>query len=75
MYTGAQVLEPRVFDYMARGSVFSMTRETYPRMLAAGEPIFAYPFSGTWLTVGTPDELAAAERALRNSPARLPGTR
>jgi NDP-sugar pyrophosphorylase family protein len=75
MYTGAQVLEPRVFDYMARGLAFSMTRETYPRMLASGEPIYAYPFSGTWLTVGTADELAAAERALQDSPARLSGTR
>jgi NDP-sugar pyrophosphorylase family protein len=75
MYTGVQVLEPRVFGYMARGSVFSMTRETYPRMLEKGEPIYAYSFIGTWLTVGTPDELAAAERALRNLPARLSGTR
>jgi NDP-sugar pyrophosphorylase family protein len=75
MYTGVQVLEPRVFAYMARGAVFSMTRETYPRMLGRGEPIYAYPFSGTWLTVGTPDELTAAERALRDAPARLSGTR
>ncbi len=64
MYTGVQVLEPRVFDYMEGTEPFSITRETYPRMLAAGEPLFGWPFDGTWVTVGTPEELEAATRRL-----------
>jgi len=73
MYTGVQVLEPRVFDYMNRGAVFSMTRHIYPTMLARGEPIYAYRFDGAWLTVGTPSELAAAEQALLAMPIRHSG--
>jgi len=65
MYTGVQVLEPTVFSYMPTGSApFSITELTYPAMLRAGEPIHGYRFEGTWITVGTPEELAAAEREL-----------
>jgi len=68
MYTGVQVLDPQVFRYMPGEGAFSITEVTYPRMLAADEPLFGYPFEGAWITVGTPDELAQAERLL---PARL----
>jgi NDP-sugar pyrophosphorylase family protein len=64
MFTGVQVLEPVVFDYMPWKGAFSITEVTYPSMLKAGEPIFGYPFEGRWLTVGTPEELARAEQML-----------
>jgi mannose-1-phosphate guanylyltransferase/mannose-1-phosphate guanylyltransferase/phosphomannomutase len=64
MYTGVQILEPVVFEHMPAGGAFSISDVMYPRMLAAGERVFGYPFEGTWLTVGTPDELAHARRAL-----------
>ena len=66
MYTGVQVLEPRVFSYMENGKAFSMTADTYPAMLRAGEPIYGHPFGGFWLTVGTPEELERAERVFRS---------
>jgi NDP-sugar pyrophosphorylase family protein len=65
MFTGVQILEPRVFDYMEASGPFSITEATYPRMLAADEPLFGAVFTGPWLTVGSPDELAAAESSLR----------
>jgi NDP-sugar pyrophosphorylase family protein len=65
MFTGVQILEQRAFDYMDGSGPFSITEVTYPRMLAAGEPLFGSVFSGPWLTVGTPEELAAAEASLR----------
>jgi NDP-sugar pyrophosphorylase family protein len=68
MYTGVQVLDPAIFRYMPGEGAFSITEATYPRMLAADEPVFGYPFEGTFITVGTPDELENARRAL---PARL----
>lgn len=64
MFTGVQILEPRVFDYMVEGP-FSVTEVTYPRMLAAGERLYGGVFAGPWLTVGTPAELQHAESELR----------
>lgn len=61
MYTGVQVLEPRVFDYLRTEGPFSITKVSYPAMLDAGETIVGHPFDGAWITVGTPAELAEAE--------------
>jgi len=64
MFTGVQVLEPDVFDYMPAEGAFSITAVTYPEMLAAGEPLHGRAFDGRWITVGTPAELAAANSEL-----------
>lgn len=64
MYTGVQVLSPRIFDYMDHPGAFSITAKTYPRLLEAGETVLGYRFGGRWLTVGTPGELAAARAIL-----------
>lgn len=64
MYTGVQVLDPAIFDDLRESGPFSITKITYPRMLAADYPLYGYPFDGTWITVGTPSELAEAERLL-----------
>jgi NDP-sugar pyrophosphorylase family protein len=60
MYTGVQVLEPVVFDYMGSPGPFSITKTTYPGMLADDRRLFGFNFKGPWVTVGTPAELAAA---------------
>jgi NDP-sugar pyrophosphorylase family protein len=75
MFTGVHVFEPRVFDYLEHGS-FSSTRQTYPRMLAAGEPLFGYVFDGYWRVLDTHDGLADGRRDIaaggRLSPRHLP---
>lgn len=69
MYAGVMVLEPRVFDYMDR-PIFSITRDTLPRMLAAGEPLAGFLHAGYWRVLDTPTDLAAgrAEIAAREFP-------
>lgn len=64
MYTGVQVLEPEVFNDLNEVGPFSITRVTYPRLLQADRPLYGYAFDGTWITVGTPAELAEAEQRL-----------
>ena len=49
MYTGVQVLDPQVFNYMDQAGPFSITKNTYPAMLAAGELPIASGFK-TWVT-------------------------
>lgn len=63
MFGGIHVFSPRVFSYMEPGT-FSITRETYPRMLDAGERLAAYVYDGFWCVLDTPDGLAAGRRAV-----------
>jgi NDP-sugar pyrophosphorylase family protein len=67
MFTGVQVLEPTVFDYMDTGTTahkFSTTRETYPRMLSDGQPLYGFCFDGFWQDLGTAERIREAERSL-----------
>jgi NDP-sugar pyrophosphorylase family protein len=63
LYPGVMVLEPRVFDYMESG-VFSITRDTFPRLLAAGERVYGYVHDGYWRVLDTPADLAAGREEL-----------
>ncbi len=73
MFTGVQILEPRIFDYMDGGGLkkFSTTRETYPRMLSAKEQLYGYCFEGFWQDLGTKERIEEAERQLGGGHARL----
>ena len=64
MFTGVHVVEPRIFRYMEGPEPFSITRTTYPRMLAGGEPLYGFPFDGDWHDLGTPERLKATEGKL-----------
>lgn len=74
MFTGVQILEPRIFDYMetTRGArKFGTTKDTYPQMLLAGEPLYGYCFEGLWQDLGTPERIEQTERSLAQGRARL----
>lgn len=74
MFTGVQILEPRIFQYMegaATPEKFSTTRQTYPRMLLAGEPLYGYCFEGFWQDLGTWERIEQAESSLAQGRARL----
>jgi NDP-sugar pyrophosphorylase family protein len=67
MFTGVQVLEPRVFDYMESDKIlrkFSTTKDTYPRMLLQQERLFGFRFDGFWQDVGTASRIKEAEESL-----------
>jgi NDP-sugar pyrophosphorylase family protein len=63
LFASVHVFEPRVFEYMQPG-VYSITRDVYPRLLAAGEPIFGYVQSGYWRVLDTPHDLTAGREEL-----------
>ena len=74
MFTGVQILEPKVFEHMedeAAGPKFSTTKHTYPRMLVKGERLFGYRFDGFWQDLGTPGRIREAEQKLRTGRVRL----
>ena len=70
MFTGVHVVEPRIFQYMEGPEPFSITRTTYPRMLAGAERLCGFPFDGYWQDMGTPERLAATETKLRDGSLR-----
>ncbi|HYD49440.1 MAG TPA: nucleotidyltransferase family protein [Terriglobales bacterium] len=63
MFAGIHVIEARIFDYMQPGS-YSITRATYPAMLAAGEALYGYVHHGFWQVLDTHEGLAAGSREI-----------
>ncbi len=74
MFTGVQILNPRVFDYMPTDEgvqKFSTTQDIYPRMLVEEEPLYGFRFEGFWQDLGTADRIKKAEESLARERARL----
>ena len=74
MFTGVQIVEPRIFEYMNGGSgprKFGTTKDTYPRMLLEGERLYGFCFEGLWRDLGTPDRIKEAEESLAQGRAKL----
>ncbi len=71
MFTGLQVLEPKVFSFMPPFRPLSTTREVYPQMLLAGEPLLGFVHRGTWMVVDDLQGLARAEGEISTGRVRL----
>jgi len=72
MFSGVQILEPTIFEYMAgMPQKFSTTRETYPKMLAAGEALYGFRFDGFWQDLGTAERIKQADEKLDRGAANL----
>lgn len=53
MFTGIQILEPRIFDYIPRGVFSHSTTDVYPQAIANGEVVAAHVASGKWRELST----------------------
>jgi len=53
MFTGIQLLEPRIFEYIPRGVFSHSTTDVYPQAIANGETIAAHVAHGTWRELST----------------------
>jgi NDP-sugar pyrophosphorylase family protein len=53
MFTGIQILEPRIFDYIPRGVFSHTTTDVYPQAIAQGEQVAVHVASGTWYELST----------------------
>lgn len=53
MFTGIQILEPRIFDYIPPGIFSHTTTEVYPQAIARGERIAAHVGDGMWHELST----------------------
>ncbi len=53
MFTGIQILEPRIFSYIPRGVFSHSTVDVYPAAIARGERIAAHVSEGMWYELST----------------------
>lgn len=76
MFTGVQVLEPKVFGFMDSQPAtsphpFSITKVTYPKMLLQGDTLYGFRYEGFWQDLGTPERIREAEERLKRGEVRL----
>ena len=53
MFTGIQILEPRIFEFIPRGVFSHSTTDVYPQAVAAGERVAIHVASGRWFELST----------------------
>jgi len=70
MFTGIQILEPRIFDYIPRGVFSHSTTEVYPQAIANGERIAAHVAEGMWYELSTLQRYLSISLALLRSEGR-----
>jgi NDP-sugar pyrophosphorylase family protein len=53
MFTGIQILEPRIFDYIPPGVFSHSVTDVYPQAIARGEKVVAHVAKGRWYELST----------------------
>ncbi|HET6910579.1 MAG TPA: mannose-1-phosphate guanyltransferase [Mycobacteriales bacterium] len=64
--TGIYVMDPSVLDEVPADAEVDWSAEVFPRLLAAGAPLFGYRFDGYWEDVGTLESYRQAHMAVLN---------
>ncbi len=68
MFTGIQVLSPRIFDYIPRGCFSHSTLQVYPKAIAAGEAVIGHVSESEWYELSTIERYLAASLRLAREP-------
>ena len=73
---GTYVLEPEVLAQIPPDVQVSIERETFPLLVSSGQPVYAFPSSGYWMDMGTPEKYLQLHRDLLagRSTWYIPGT-
>jgi NDP-sugar pyrophosphorylase family protein len=53
MFTGIQILEPEIFNYIPRGVFSHSTTDVYPQAMLNGERVAVHVAAGRWLELST----------------------
>jgi mannose-1-phosphate guanylyltransferase len=59
---GTYLLEAEVLDAIPAGRPVSIERETFPQLIAAGKPLYAYTTTDYWIDLGKPEAYLASHR-------------
>jgi NDP-sugar pyrophosphorylase family protein len=66
MFTGIQILSPRIFDYIPPGCFSHSTIHVYPRAMAAGETVIGHLSKRDWYEMSTVARYLEASLRLMN---------
>lgn len=69
--TGIYILEPEIFSFYEDGQVFDFSKDLFPRMMAAGEPLYGYIADGYWSDIGNLDQYRQAHYDLLSGKVQL----
>jgi len=61
---GTYILEPDILKYIPPQTNFSFEHGLFPRLLALGEPVYAYVSPAYWIDIGTPEKYLQLNRDL-----------
>ncbi len=61
---GTYLLEPEVLDAIPPARNVSIERETFPKLLADGKPLYAYTTNDYWIDLGRPENYLSAHRSI-----------
>jgi len=53
---GTYILEPHILNDIPAQTNYSFERQLFPKLLARGEPVYAFVSSGYWIDIGTPEK-------------------
>jgi NDP-sugar pyrophosphorylase family protein len=68
MFTGIQVLSPRIFQYIPHSGFSHSTVDAYPQAVAAGEAVIAHLSTRDWYEMSTLGRYLEASLRLMNGP-------
>jgi mannose-1-phosphate guanylyltransferase len=69
---GTYILEPEVLKYIPANTHYMFERGLFPALLEAGEPVYGYPYRGSWLDMGTPGNYFSLNMDLLMSKVKSP---
>lgn len=61
---GIYIMEPEALEAIPSGRPVSIERETYPKLLGEGRPVYAVASEGYWLDIGRPEQYRQATSAI-----------
>ena len=73
MFTGIQVLSPRIFEYVPRGCFSHSTIHVYPQAIAAGETVIGHVSAADWYEMSTLGRYLEAHLSLMQSGSVIAG--
>ena len=72
--TGIYVLSPAALDAIPEGVPFDFARDLFPKLMAAGKPLFGLPLEGYWRDIGEPENYYQANLDVLQGALRLDKT-